>query len=340
MKSFWACIAAAMLWLIFVANVMGQTQEAAKAVVDVRAGCYGGSGLLVDSDGLNYWGLTAKHVVKGSQKICVQVAGIEKPFCAEVIEETAGVHSAGIDLAVFRFQSTVPLTIVPLATIAEHPEVGEPVWSAGFPGFARDKLVVRRGVITDGHAAPTLSFPIARGESGSPVFSSAGCIGILGGHYKGTEESYFTNVGRLGAEEEVDCGLLGRRRDGCSNGQCQVPQGSQPAANPHETVVTPAVPNVAATVMEIRDGVAANRQGISQLAAMVAEHEAARRAGTGEIKAILTDPEPEAPPSIFPKLLAGLGVGGVALVIVCAVGAFASAGREVVEQAGFNLDTE
>ncbi len=245
-----------------------QTPGAQAAVVDVSAGRYGGSGVIADTDCFGtYWGLTAAHVVGKHKTIEVSVAGHEQPFEARVIH-TTGSGRPGHDEATFELYSEADLPFVPLAPT--KPAVGDRVWSAGYPASGRGRLVTRQGTVRSLGPPISVTHTVSSGDSGSPLFSVDGVVGIIGHAGRG---SYATPV--------KECKLFGRRGGGCDEGS------TVPVPGPD--VKTNAIPNAASEVRGILSEIArttavlaarqeAEERRMAEQARLAQEREAARAA--------------------------------------------------------------
>jgi len=261
-----AALAAVLLWP---PALPAQTPEAASAAC--RIDC--GSCVLVDTDGCgNYRLLTAAHVVGRNRTATVYLDG--KPHEARVVDRIDN-HGLCRDWAVLDLASERDLPVVPVAKTA--PAEGAPVWTAGYPanGLQKRKQVVHTGRLTSTGGALVADFAVRGGASGSPLMTADGLVGIIG--HAGHGNSYATNIlapttGQPTPTGIVPTGLLGRRRpgSGCENGDC--------TPTPDEPIETPAITRSAQRLVEIEKGVAANGEGINQLGAMLAEHEARRQA--------------------------------------------------------------
>ncbi len=189
-----------------------QTQAAKSAVVEISAGKYGGSGVLVDVVDGRYEGKTAAHVVENHKLITVRVGKYRYP--ATVVHVR---WNGRVDVATFFFRSLRRHHVV--AITERTPEIGERVWSAGYPGFT-GRLAVRQGAMVPAIAGKDLAvgYRVANGDSGSPLFSRDGVVGVIGGnqwydgHYAGAR-AWVTR-----------CRLFGRRQcgpEGCTPGSDQ-----------------------------------------------------------------------------------------------------------------------
>ena len=210
---------------VIVGDAKAQTPEAKRAVVEISAGQYGGSGVLVRREGNRYWGRTAAHVVGKHRSITVDVQGRRLPATV-----TDRVYSGTKDIA--RFVLTSPKKLVVVRIAPRQPAIGERVWSAGYPGFT-DKIIVRQGK----RVAPSrVGFQVVSGDSGSPVFSKHGVVGILSGYMQAWKHGPPT-----GDSAYTECRIFGRRRGGEDGGRCG-PLGCRPdkgTTDPGEIIDTP-----------------------------------------------------------------------------------------------------
>jgi hypothetical protein len=244
-----------------------QTPEAKRAVVEISAGQYGGSGVLVDVQGDRYEGRTAAHVIGQYKTIGVEVDGVD--YTATI---TGRKYDSTADIAAFTFRSNRRHNVV---RIAGPPKMGERVWSAGYPGFSNG-LVTRQGSrVATQHGDLTVSYRVASGDSGSPLFTNHGVAAIIGGTVGG--QSYAT-----------ECKLFGRRGGGgCFGGRCGPDEGT---TDPGEIIDTPVGDPEPVLLPPVIDEIAED---------------------VASIESVLTEPEPE-PNSILPVLLIlGAAVGVV-----------------------------
>ena len=300
MREFWK------LWLILCLGVMAgrmtmreanaQTPEAKRAVVKVQAVNQSyATGVLVSASRGRYVGLTAGHVIESRKTVPVVAGG--QSYTATVIES---IDDDRGDVAAFQFDSRRKLTVVPIAD--RDPADGERLWSAGYAQPADGRLVVRQGRKVP--LNPFVSFRIVPGDSGAPVFSSQGVVGVLVGYVNGeqrgtvTGESYYTPCrifGRRSVERSVDVdrsceinGTCGLRRRGDQGTTDPGPIIDTPIGEPEPVLLPPVVDRIADDIESIDENV-------------------------DGIHSVLTEPPPE-PKSILPVLLVLGAAGGVVLV--------------------------
>jgi hypothetical protein len=258
-------------------GLFAQTSKAKSAVVEVTAGRFGGTGVLVDVKGDQYEGRTAAHVVGRNRSISVEVCGNRYPATV-----TDSKYQGTLDIARFTFRSKRKLPVVRIAP--RQPAIGERVWSAGFPGFT-NKMIVRQGKRVPTEAGNfSVNYRVSSGDSGSPVFSKDGVVAIIGGTV-GSNTSYATQCGIFRG------GLFGRR-GGCGPGGCGPDEGTTDPGPIIDTPITEQGPTVI-------DEIAKDIESIDE--------------NVEDIEEVLAAPDTE-PKSILPVLLViAVVVGGVVL---------------------------
>jgi len=296
------------LYFAIASQAKAQTPEAKRAAVLVDCGSCRGSGCLVDTDGCgNYLVWTAAHVVNGERSVCVEIDG--KKYPASVLATTPK-PTVGCDAALLEVAADVDVPIVPMAN--PPVKVGAAVWSAGYPGILPNrKQMVRRGTLADAtDRCLQIDYQVAKGESGAPLFTAEGVVGVIGHACSGV--SYATEARERGwpsadpAAEEMR--LLGRSGGGgCApdgSGLCR-PRKPDPQPTPAEEIPTPAIVGSAQRLVEIHETTDQTRQIVAaMLSEQRTDHNIAQ-AATAEIKAILTEPE-ETPAGVNWPLLGGL----------------------------------
>ena len=290
MRTLWKRSVGAMIAVALIATwVFGaELPPAAEAVVEVTAGNSGGTGVLVRQVGNRYWGRTVAHVVGNHKTISVRVQGQRFPAVV-----TFRRHVGMDDIAAFTFVCPRKLVVVGIAP--KQPAIGERVWSAGYPAFT-NRLVIRQGRRVAGHF-PTISYQVTSGDSGSPLFSAAGVVGVIPGYLNAwrngppTGESYYT-----------PCRLFGRRRGngnggGCGPGGCPPDQGTGIVAD--IDIGTPIDEPTPALLPPVVDEIGRGVRSID--------------VNVGSIKSVLTEP-PAEPEAVNWGLLAGILA---AVIAVC-----------------------
>ena len=232
-----------------------QTPEAQAAVVTIRADIpgrffNGGTGVLTKRTGNTYEGMTAAHVIENERHVTVGVFG--RKYRATVIAKRY--DGSGVDDAVFRFTSKQPLTVVPVASVAT--KVGDRVWSAGYPGFANGRLVVRQGIISGRIVGGlAVNYDTSDGDSGGPLMSKHGVVGIL--HSGANGKSYATQhriFGRKrGADDGGQCGPFGCKPD--RGGTNPGPIIDTPTGEPEPVLLPPVIGDIADDIESIDENV-------------------------------------------------------------------------------------
>jgi len=276
-----AALAAVLLWP---PALPAQTPDAASAAC--RIDC--GSCCIVDTDGCgNYLATTAAHVVGRNKTATIYIGG--KEYTATVIDKAAP-YCAGNDWAVLAFRADEDLPVVPLSRVRPLSGDDAKVWSAGFPAARGERSQqIKTGEVfgLNRNGGLVLDYWVAGGTSGAPVFNHDGVVGIIThADDRGRGSCVATPLLAMAdppADESIDeaglreTGLFGRRNRGGDRGPdgCDKGEGKD---DPDGPVKTPAIMGSARRLVEIEKGVAANGEGINQLGAMLAEHEARRQA--------------------------------------------------------------
>lgn len=149
---------------------------------------YGATGFALSPNG---YILTTYHVIKGAESVYVQNVSGES-YKAKVLFQDPAIDMAILQVVDSGFKA---LTSLPYTFKQQHAEVGEDVFTIGFP---REDAVYGQGYISSktGYGGDTTSYqvsiPVNPGNSGGPLLDSKGnIIGIISGKQTETDGAAF-----------------------------------------------------------------------------------------------------------------------------------------------------